>query len=126
MSLSDAKPISFIITRSRQTADPFYEQVLGLARLPGDDFAAVFDLGGAGLLRVTEVPDYAPGPHPALGWEVSDIEATVKALTERGVVFTIYDGFGQDALGIWTSPDGAAKVAWFQDPDGNVLSVTQC
>lgn len=126
MSLSDAKPISFIITRSRQAADPFYEQVLGLTRLPGDDFAAVFDLGGAACLRVTEVPDFTPGAHPALGWEVSDIEAAVKALTERGVAFTIYDGFGQDALGIWTSPDGAAKVAWFQDPDGNVLSVTQC
>ena len=77
-------------------------------------------------LRLTEVPDHKPSPHPVLGWEVPDIEAAVDALTAKGVAFAIYEGMGQDARGIWTSPDGAAKVAFFSDPDGNGLSLTQC
>jgi catechol 2,3-dioxygenase-like lactoylglutathione lyase family enzyme len=60
-----------------------------------------------------------------LGWKVDDIEAEVRALTDRGIVFTIYEGLGQDASGIWTAPDGSAKVAFFSDPDGNGLSLTQ-
>lgn len=59
------------------------------------------------------------------GWNVSDIVAAAKDLRARGVAFTIYDGMGQDELGVWTSPDGKAKVAWFSDPDGNVLSLSQ-
>ncbi|MNT95901.1 Glyoxalase-like domain protein [compost metagenome] len=59
------------------------------------------------------------------GWNVDDIQAAAAALRDKGVTFTIYDGMGQDALGVWTSPDGAAKVAWFADPDGNVLSLSQ-
>lgn len=125
-SLSTAKPITFIITCDRAASEAFYEGVLGLTRAPGDDFAAVYDLGGAALLRITEVPDFVAGAHPALGWEVSDIAVAMQALVDAGVTPTIYEGFGQDALGIWTSPDGAAKVAWFADPDGNVLSLTQC
>ncbi len=74
---------------------------------------------------MTEVPDHTPSPHPVLGWEVPDIEATVRALTGKGVSFNIYDGMGQDALGIWTSPDGTSKVAFFNDPDGNALSLKQ-
>jgi catechol 2,3-dioxygenase-like lactoylglutathione lyase family enzyme len=125
-ALSTAKPITFIITRDRLASEAFYGDVLGLIRAPGDDFAAVYDLGGAALLRITEVPDFVAGAHPALGWEVADIVAAMQALVEKGVTPTIYEGYGQDALGIWTSPDGAAKVAWFKDPDGNVLSLTQC
>lgn len=60
-----------------------------------------------------------------LGWNVRDIVATVQSMRARGVVFTVYEGLGQDELGIWTAPDGQAKVAWFADPDGNVLSVSQ-
>ncbi len=59
------------------------------------------------------------------GWEVPDMTRAVQALHAKGVVMTIYEGFGQDALGIWTSPDGKTKVAWFTDPDGNVLSLAQ-
>jgi catechol 2,3-dioxygenase-like lactoylglutathione lyase family enzyme len=125
-ALSTAKPITFIITRNRLASEAFYGNVLGLIRTPGDEFAAVYDLAGAALLRVTEVPDFVPGAHPALGWEVADIAAAMQALVEKGVTPMIYEGYGQDALGIWTSPDGAAKVAWFKDPDGNVLSLTQC
>jgi catechol 2,3-dioxygenase-like lactoylglutathione lyase family enzyme len=123
--LSAARPITFIITRNRAASEAFYAETLGLARMPGDDFAAVYDLGGVALLRVTEVADFLAGAHPALGWEVLDIAATMQGLADKGVVPTIYDGYDQDALGIWTSPDGAAKVAWFNDPDGNVLSLTQ-
>jgi catechol 2,3-dioxygenase-like lactoylglutathione lyase family enzyme len=125
MSLADARPVALVITRDRKVAEPFYGEALGLRRLPGDDFAAVFDLAGVPL-RLTEVPDHKPSPHPVLGWEVPDIEAAVDALTAKGVAFTIYEGMGQDARGIWSSPDGAARVAFFSDPDGNGLSLTQC
>jgi catechol 2,3-dioxygenase-like lactoylglutathione lyase family enzyme len=124
--LSAAKPISFILTRDRAASEVFYADVLGLARAPGDDFAAVFDLGAAALLRITEIADFTAGPHPALGWEASDIVAAMQSLVQKGVTPKIYEGYGQDALGIWTSPDGLAKVAWFDDPDGNLLSLTQC
>lgn len=124
MPLADARPVAFIITRDRKVSETFYGETLGLRRLPGDDFAAVFDLAGV-KLRLTEVPDHAASAHPVLGWEVPDIVATVEALTAKGVDFTIYEGMGQDALGIWTSPDGTARVAFFADPDGNGLSLTQ-
>lgn len=124
MPLADAPPIAFIVTRDRAASEAFYGGTLGLRRLPGDDFAAIFDLAGT-KLRLTEVPDFAPAMHPVLGWQVEDIAATASALTARGITFTIYPGMGQDELGIWTAPDGAAKVAFFPDPDGNVLSLTQ-
>ncbi len=124
MPLADARPIAFIITRDRKSAERFYEETLGLRRLPGDAFAAVFDLAGA-KLRLTEVPDHQPSPHPVLGWQVPDIEAAVRELAGRGVDMNIYEGMGQDDLGIWTSPDGKARVAFFNDPDGNGLSLTQ-
>ncbi len=124
MTLSAARPIAMVITRDRAVAEPFYGEVLGLPRLPGDDFAALFDLAGV-TLRLTEVPDYAPTGHPVLGWEVPDIVATVDSLAASGVTFAIYPGMGQDDRGIWTAPDGSAKVAFFSDPDGNSLSLTQ-
>lgn len=108
----------------RPGREAFYRDVLGLRFVADDGFAAVFDLDGAPL-RITEIPDHEPGPHPVLGWMVDDIEATVRELADRGVVFTVYEGMGQDALGIWTAPDGSAKVAFFADPDGNGLSLTQ-
>ena len=124
MPLADAPPIAFVITRDRKASEAFYGDTLGLRRLPGDPFDAVFDLAGVHL-RVTEVPDHAPSAHPVLGWQVGDIVAMAEALAAKGVRFTIYEGMGQDALGIWTAPDGATKVAFFPDPDGNVLSLTQ-
>lgn len=124
MPLANAKPITFVITKDRKVAEVFYGDTLGLTRLPGDDFAAVYDLAGVPL-RLTEVPGHTPSAHPVLGWNVADIAATVQALVAKGVRFNIYDGMGQDALGIWTAPDGSAKVAFFNDPDGNGLSLTQ-
>ena len=84
MSLAESRPITFVITRDRETAEAFYGETLGLRRLPGDDFAAVYDLAGVPL-RITEVPDHQPSPHPVLGWEVPDIEAAVDSLAAKGV-----------------------------------------
>jgi catechol 2,3-dioxygenase-like lactoylglutathione lyase family enzyme len=123
-SLATARPVTFIMTADPVASRAFYETLLGLPLGPQDAFATVYDLGGT-TLRVTHIPDWQAGAHPALGWHVPDIVASVTALREKGVAFTIYPGFGQDALGIWTSPGGDSKVAWFNDPDGNVLSLTQ-
>lgn len=124
MPLANARPVALVNTASRQAAEPFYADTLGLPRTGDDGFAALFDLAGV-MLRLTEVPGHAAAPHPVLGWEVADIEAVVDALAARGVAMTIYEGLCQDARGIWTAPDGAAKVAFFSDPDGNGLSLTQ-
>lgn len=124
MTLASQTPVTFIITCDRKIAESFYSETLGLPLLVDDGFAAVFDLAGVPL-RVTEVPGHTPSAHPVLGWQVADIVATVTELGARGVIFTIYDGMGQDELGIWTAPDGKAKVAFFNDPDGNGLSLTQ-
>lgn len=124
MPLTDARPVAMVTTSDRKLAEPFYGETLGLSRLPGDDFAALFDLAGV-KLRLTEVPGYTASPYPVLGWEVPDIEAAVGELGAKGVTMNVYEGLGQDALGIWTAPDGSCKVAFFNDPDGNGLSLTQ-
>lgn len=124
MPLADARPIAMIATSDRKRAEPFYADTLGLRRKVDDGFAALFDLAGV-TLRLTEVPGYAAPPHPVLGWEVPDIAAAVAALAGRGVAMSIYEGLGQDENGIWTAPDGSCRVAFFSDPDGNGLSLTQ-
>jgi catechol 2,3-dioxygenase-like lactoylglutathione lyase family enzyme len=123
-ALASATPVTFILTGDPAASQAFYTDTLGLPLGPQDAFATVYDLGSC-ILRVTDIPGFSAGPHPVLGWKVDDIAASVAALTAKGVTFTIYEGFGQDPLGIWTAPDGSAKVAWFNDPDGNVLSLTQ-
>jgi catechol 2,3-dioxygenase-like lactoylglutathione lyase family enzyme len=90
-----------------------------------DSHAATFDLGNRTPLRLTDVAEHRASGQTVLGWHVADIRAAIKALREKGAEFQIYEGFGQDADGIWASPDGGAKVAWFHDPDGNGLSLTQ-
>ena len=122
--LAPSRPITFILTRDRRVTLPFYCDVLGCTLVAQDQFAAVFDLGGV-MMRLTDVQDYHAHPHTVIGWDVPDIEASVTALTANGVIFDIYEGFGQDKLGIWSAPGGGPKVAWFKDPEGNVLSLTQ-
>jgi catechol 2,3-dioxygenase-like lactoylglutathione lyase family enzyme len=122
--LAHARVSTFIVTRDRETAKVFYRDTLGLTLLHEDDFAAVFDLNGTPL-RLSTMADHVAAPHTVLGWGVPDIAAAVQALREKGVAFKIYDGLGQDTLGIWTTPGGGSKVAWFTDPDGNVLSLAQ-
>jgi catechol 2,3-dioxygenase-like lactoylglutathione lyase family enzyme len=124
MSAVPGTPVAFVHVSDRQRALDFYVGKLGLEVRSSDPFGDFLQVGQA-LIRLTALPDYKAGAHPVFGWHVEDIEAGVRALTDRGVVFTIYEGFGQDALGIWTAPGGGAKVAWFADPDGNVLSLSQ-
>lgn len=121
---ASAKTMSFIITRDLERAKTFFSETLGFKQTGEDPFAAVFDLNGV-MLRITPIKDHKPSAHTVLGWEVQDIEAEVQALTARGIEFNRYDGFVMSELGIWTSPDGKAKVAWFLDPDGNNLSLAQ-
>jgi catechol 2,3-dioxygenase-like lactoylglutathione lyase family enzyme len=124
MPLADARPVAMIATADRKVAEPFYAEALGLRRKGDDGFAALFDLAGV-TLRLTEVPGYSAPPHPVLGWEVPDIGAAVSALAARGVKMNVYEGLGQDERGVWTAPDGSCQVVFFNDPDGNGLSLTQ-
>ena len=117
-------PVAFLYVGERARALGFYRDTLGLALHSSDDFGDFIDLGAA-LARMTVLPDHKAHPHPVLGWNVADIGAAVEALRGRGVAFAIYEGMGQDALGIWTAPDGKTKVAFFADPDGNVLTLSQ-
>ncbi len=117
-------PVAFVNVSDRERALAFYQGVLGFTLRSSDAFGDFLQLDGA-LLRVTALPDHKAHAHPVLGWNVADIVTTAAVLRERGISFTIYDGIGQDELGIWTAPDGQAKVAWFSDPDGNVLSISQ-
>ncbi|HKD23642.1 MAG TPA: VOC family protein [Rhizomicrobium sp.] len=122
--LASAKPVLIIATRDRERAKPFYRDMLGLPLVSEDHFAAVFDVGGTSL-RLSTVPDWVPSNHTVLGFVVANVAEAVTALKAEDVAFNIYEGFNQDPLGIWTAPDGTARVAWFKDFDGNVLSVTQ-
>ena len=117
--LNTSDVIAFVATTNPERARAFYEGVLGLSLLADEPFALVFDANGV-MLRVAKVQALDPARHTVLGWRVSDIRATVEMLTNQGVVFERYDGLPQDPTGIWTSPSGA-QVAWFEDPDGNVL-----
>ncbi len=118
------QPVVFIQVRERERAIAFYCETLGLPLRSSDGFGDFLELEGA-LIRLTALPDYTPQPHPVFGWNVPDIRAAVRDLRGRGVEFTVYDGMGQDELGIWTAPGGEAEVAWFADPDGNVLSLSR-
>jgi len=121
---SGSKVITFIHTRDRERSKAFYRDVLGFTVTADDPFGTVIDLNGI-TLRITPVADYTPHAHTVLGWQVLDIDAAIDALAAKRVKMIIYPGFGQDEKGIWTSPDGEAKVSFFHDPDGNGLSLTQ-
>jgi catechol 2,3-dioxygenase-like lactoylglutathione lyase family enzyme len=123
MTLGKAPLIAFVSTADAGRALDFYRDALGLHLVSETPFALVFDVAGT-MLRVAIAQTVTPARQTVLGWEVTDIAATVDDLTGRGVVFTRYDGMDQDARGIWTSPAGG-RIAWFLDPDGNVLSLTQ-
>jgi catechol 2,3-dioxygenase-like lactoylglutathione lyase family enzyme len=121
--LHAAKPTIIICTRDRARSTAFYRDTLGLSLAFEDAFASVFNIGGV-TLRISVVADFTPHEHTVLGFHVPDVPATVQALREKGVTFNIYPAFRQDALAIWTAPGGTIRVAWFHDPDGNVLSIT--
>ncbi len=122
--LTTATPVAFVNVTDRNRGIAFYRDTLGMAHKSSDDFGDFFAFGG-GLMRLTALPDWKATGHPTIGWDVADIGATAAALKAKGIAMTIYDGMGQDENGVWSAPDGGAKVAWFNDPDGNCLSLSQ-
>lgn len=115
--------MAFLATADAARSRTFYEGKLGLTLVNEDPFALVYDVNGTPL-RIQRVEKVVVAPYTALGWRVADIARTVRALVAVGVHFVRYDGLEQDALGIWLSPSGT-KVAWFKDPDGHTLSLSQ-
>ncbi|HUD67373.1 MAG TPA: VOC family protein [Candidatus Sulfotelmatobacter sp.] len=121
--LGSANIVAFVpMTDSEQTR-AFYEGVLGLRFVKDDGFALVFDANGI-MVRAAKMKDVTPAQFTVLGWQVKNIEEIVRALEKKGVHFEIFGFFKQDELGIWTAPTGD-KVAWFKDPDRNILSVSE-
>lgn len=122
--LADQSVVAFITVREAERARAFYRDMLGL-RFLGEElpYAVVFDAHGI-MLRLAIYPQHTPLPGTVLGWRVERIEEHVRRLAAAGVVFERFPGMPQDELGIWSTPTGA-KVAWFKDPDGNLLSVSQ-
>jgi catechol 2,3-dioxygenase-like lactoylglutathione lyase family enzyme len=121
--LAESKLVAFAATSDVAQAKDFYTRVLGLPLLEESPFALVFDANGT-MLRVTPVEKVLTAPYTVLGWHVADVAATARGLQDSGVKFERYKGMEQDQLGIWRSPSGA-QVAWFKDPDGNILSLTE-
>jgi catechol 2,3-dioxygenase-like lactoylglutathione lyase family enzyme len=123
--LGNQPVVAFIATCDPDRARTFYRDILGLDlvldQLP---FALVFDAFGT-MLRVTPVAELHAAAYTVLGWQVADIVAAARAMEKAGVRFERYPGLEQDELGIWTAPGSAARVAWFKDPDGNTLSISQ-
>ena len=121
--LGSRKLVAFVATLDPARAKAFYGKVLGLRLTSEDSFALVFDANGTSL-RISVVRELVPAGYTVLGWLVPNIEQAVRELAARSVEFQRFGGLQQDALGIWSAP-GGAKVAWFRDPDGNTLSLTQ-
>ena len=122
--LSDQSIVAFVATSDPDRAKRFYRDTLGLHLVSEEiPFALVFDAHGT-MLRVTIVDTVVSAGYTVLGWMVPDIAAAAKALSKAGIRFERYPGMQQDELGIWSSP-GGARVAWFKDPDGNTLSISQ-
>src|ERR1700730_9340200 len=122
--LGSSKLVAFAGVRDAERARTFYRDTLGLRLVSEDGFALAFDANGT-MLRVSLVREVVAAPYTTLGWEVDDIVAKAKALNKAGVTLERYENFlKQDELGIWTAP-GGTRVAWFKDPDGNLLSISQ-
>jgi catechol 2,3-dioxygenase-like lactoylglutathione lyase family enzyme len=121
--LADEAIVAFAATADLDRAHAFYGDTLGLRRVEATPFANVYDANGTSL-RVTRVERVAPAPYTVLGWDVADIEGTIAHLTARGVAFERFPGVEQDELGVWTAP-GGPRIAWFRDPDANLLSLAQ-
>lgn len=114
---------AFVPTVNADKTRAFYRDILGLELLSEDNYALEFEANET-LLRVIIVQEFTPQPFTVLGWNVNDISSTIKLLIEKGVFCEKYDFLEQDDLGVWTAP-GGSQVAWFKDPDGNVLSLSQ-
>jgi catechol 2,3-dioxygenase-like lactoylglutathione lyase family enzyme len=121
--LASMNMMGFLLTKDYDEARAFYEGKLGFKFVSLDQFALVIEAGKS-MIRIGKVPTFTPLASTVLGWQVGDIEAMVNWLTKRGVEFDKYPFVQDKERGIWTAPDGS-KVAWFKDPDGNVLSVSE-
>jgi len=121
--VSPGTAISFVGTSDPKATKTFYEDVLGLDLTEASPFALVFSDAGH-MLRIQIVPDHAPATFTAYGWKVADIAKVMANLAAKGVSFLQFSGLDQDKSGVWMTPDGA-RIAWFNDPSGNVLSLTQ-
>ena len=125
MSLLDSSPImAFSATTDAERAKAFYRDQLGLRLISDEPYALVFDAAGT-MLRVQRVKEVCEARYTSLGWKVADIAAKVEELEKAGIKFERYGLPDQDEKGIWTAPGSQAKIAWFKDPDGNILSLTQ-
>jgi catechol 2,3-dioxygenase-like lactoylglutathione lyase family enzyme len=122
-AIEDAKLMAFLATRDGARARAFYETTLGFEVVSDDGFALALNANGT-MLRIQKVAAFDPHPFTALGWAVPDIGGAVQQLVAAGVVFERFAGIDQDERGIWRAPSGV-RVAWFKDPDGNTLSLTQ-
>jgi catechol 2,3-dioxygenase-like lactoylglutathione lyase family enzyme len=121
--LGNCQLAAFIATSKPDEARKFYEDVLGLTFLSDEEYAIVFDANGT-TLRVQKAGSFTPQQFTALGWHVPDIEAAMADLRAKGVVFEQYPWMPEGSNGIMTFP-GGARVTWFKDPDGNLLSIDQ-
>lgn len=121
--LNKAEIMCFLTTTDAVRARDFYENVLGLKFLEDSPFAIVFVANGT-MLRIQKTEKHTPLKTTSLGWKVDDIHREINALSAKGVQFERYERLQQDDAGIWTTTDGA-RVAWFKDPDGNTLSLTE-
>jgi catechol 2,3-dioxygenase-like lactoylglutathione lyase family enzyme len=121
--LATSKLQTIIWTSRVEEAAQFYCGVLGLRRKGRSDGARVFNVGGSDL-RLSPVPSTQPTVHTVVGFAVSDLSVVITSLRAHGVKFERFPGFSQDDNGVLKTPDGA-KVAWFRDPDGNLLSIVQ-
>ncbi len=121
--LGGAALVAFVGVGDLDRAQEFYGGLLGIPLADERPYALVGVVGGA-VLRITLVPAVVPAPYTVLGWTVTDLAATVAGLDRAGVRLARFDGLDQDAAGVWAAP-GGARVAWFTDPDGNLLSLTQ-
>jgi catechol 2,3-dioxygenase-like lactoylglutathione lyase family enzyme len=122
--LASAPPIAFVPSTDLDRSRRFYVDKLELALTETTPFALVLQTGNATMLRVARVDQLQVQPFTVFGWAVSDIAATVSGLANHGIACVRYEGMEQDDAGVWTTPAGD-KIAWFRDPDGNTLSLTQ-
>lgn len=115
--------VCFTATSKSDASKVFYQDVLGLTLIEDNPIAIVFDVNGV-MLRIQKVANHVPLHCTAVGWHVQHIKSVIDELTKKGIQFERFHGMDQDERGIWKAPSGA-KIAWFKDPDGNILSLTE-
>jgi catechol 2,3-dioxygenase-like lactoylglutathione lyase family enzyme len=116
--------VGFLVTTTPDAARRFYTEVLGFRLISDDSYALAFDAGGSNLLRVGKAEQFEPAHGTVLGWEVGDIQVAVADLKTKGATFERFPGMAADENAVFTFPTGD-KVAWFKDPEGNLLSLSQ-